>query len=262
MPIADLGSARLYYVVDGPSDAPALVLSNSLGTTADMWAPQMPALTERFRVIRYDTRGHGLSSCPPGDYTFDQLADDVAGLLDHLKIAKAHFCGLSMGGPTGLQLALAQPHRVEKLVLCNTAARLGSVEGWNARMAAVAETGLDELAPSLIERWITPAFRRHRPVQTRQLLDMLRRSPEAGYINCCAALRACDLRNRLAAVAVPALVIAGTHDLAATPEQGRELAAGIGGARYVELDASHLSNWEQAEAFTETLLEFLGGPPR
>ncbi|WP_334159089.1 3-oxoadipate enol-lactonase [Oryzomicrobium sp.] len=257
MPYADLGATRLYYMEDGPADAPALVLSNSLGTNADMWAPQLPALAERFRVVRYDTRGHGKSSIPAGEYTFAQLADDVAGLLDHLKIERAHFCGLSMGGPTGMQLALAHPQRVNKLVLCNTAARIGSADGWATRIAAVSENGLDAMAPALVERWLTADFRARAPVQTRQLVDMLRRTPEAGYNSNCAALRDTDLRDQVGRIAAPTLVIAGTHDLAATPQQGQELAAAIPGARYVELNASHISNWEQAEAFTQALVDFL-----
>lgn len=257
MPYADLSTVRLHYVVDGPADAPVLVLSNSLGTNTDMWAPQLPRLARRFRVLRYDTRGHGLSSVPEGDYSFAQLAGDVVELLDHLNIPRAHFCGLSMGGFTGLQLALDRPDRVERLVLCNTAARIGSADGWSTRIAAVAESGLETLAPSLVERWLTPAFREREPVATRLLTDMLGRTSNPGYSRNCAALRDADLRPRAAAVAAPTLVIAGSHDLAATPEQGRELAAAIVGARYVELDSSHISNWEQPEAFTRALLDFL-----
>lgn len=257
MSYADLSQARLFYVMDGPENAPVLVLSNSLGTCADMWARQIPELTKHFRVLRYDTRGHGKSSVPDGPYTFAQLGNDVAELLVHVGVSQAHFCGLSMGGPTGLWLALERPELINKLVLCNTAARIGSAEGWSTRIAAVASTGLEAMAPTLVERWLTDDYRQTEPGLTQVLVDMLRRTPDAGYSANCAALRDADLRERVATIKAPTLVIAGTHDLAATPQQGRELAGAIPGARFVELNTSHISNWEQPEAFTRELVDFL-----
>ncbi len=257
MSYADLSQARLFYVMDGPENAPVLVLSNSLGTCADMWARQIPELTKHFRVLRYDTRGHGKSSVPDGPYTFAQLGNDVAELLAHVGVSQAHFCGLSMGGPTGLWLALERPELINKLVLCNTAARIGSAEGWSTRIAAVASTGLEAMAPTLVERWLTDDYRQTEPGLTQVLVDMLRRTPDAGYSANCAALRDADLRERVATIKAPTLVIAGTHDLAATPQQGRELAGAIPGARFVELNTSHISNWEQPEAFTRELVDFL-----
>jgi len=257
MSYADLGQVRLYYVIDGPADAPVLVLSNSLGTCADMWARQVPALSRHFRVLRYDTRGHGKSSMPPGEYSFAQLAGDVAELLDHLDISQADFCGLSMGGPTGLQLALDHPQRVRRLVLSNTAARIGSAESWSARIEAVSQSGLETLAPALVERWLSAGFRAADPGLTQVLVDMLRRTSNDGYSANCAALRDANLRGRLGEIKAPTLVIAGTQDPATTPQNGRDLAAGIAGARYVELDTSHISNWEQPEAYTRAVADFL-----
>lgn len=257
MSYADLSQARLYYVIDGPADAPVLVLSNSLGTCADMWARQVPELSKHFRVLRYDTRGHGKSSIPDGEYRFEQLAGDIAELLDSLGIARAHFCGLSMGGPTGIALALAHPERVDSLILCNTAARIGSAEGWTARINAVAEQTLEKMAPALVERWLTDGYRAAEPGLSQVLVDMLRRTPDAGYSRNCAALRDADYRDRVAAIRARTLVISSTHDLAATPAQGRELAAAIPGARYVELDTSHISNWERPEEFNRAVLGFL-----
>ncbi len=257
MAYAELSQARLFYVIDGPADAPVLVLSNSLGTCADMWARQIPELTKHFRVLRYDTRGHGKSSVVDGEYTFAQLAGDVAELLAHLKIERAHFCGLSMGGPTGIALALAHPALVDKLILCNTAARIGSAEGWSTRIAAVAEQTLEKMAPTLVERWLTDDYRAAEPGLTQVLIDMLRRTPDAGYSANCAALRDADYREQVSAITAPTLVISSTHDLAATPAQGRELAGAIAGARYVELNTSHISNWEQPEAFTRAVVDFL-----
>ncbi|SAI49899.1 3-oxoadipate enol-lactone hydrolase [Bordetella ansorpii] len=257
MPYAKLSHATLYYVIDGADDAPALVLSNSLGSSADMWSQQIPELARHFRVLRYDTRGHGRSSVPDGEYTFDALAEDVRELMDHVGIERAHFCGLSMGGPTGMTLALKHPQRVDRLVLCNTAARLGSVESWSTRMTAVAQDSVSNMAPALVERWLTPAYRAAQPGLTQVLVDMLRRTPDAGYIANCAALRDNDLREQAQAIRARTLVIASTHDMAATPQQGRELAGSITGARYLELDTSHISNWEQPEAFTRAVLDFL-----
>ncbi|MGU9942812.1 3-oxoadipate enol-lactonase [Bordetella avium] len=257
MPYADLSQVRLYYVVDGPADAPALVLSNSLGTNADMWARQVPALAHHFRVVRYDTRGHGRSSVPDGEYCFEQLAGDVVELLDHLGVAHAHFCGLSMGGPTGLTLALNHPERIDRLVLCNTAARIGSAQGWSDRIAAVEKQTLAAMAPAVVERWLTEGYRQREPGLAQLLVDMLRRTPDAGYQANCAALRDADLRPRLAEIHTRTLVIASTHDLAATPADGQYLAAHIPGARYVELDTSHISNWEDPDSFTRHVLAFL-----
>jgi 3-oxoadipate enol-lactonase len=259
MSYADLSQARLYYVLDGAQDAPVLVMSNSLGSSADMWAPQIPELARHFRVLRYDTRGHGLSSAPAGDYTFKQLAGDVTELLDHLKIGRVHFCGLSMGGPTGLQFALDNPDRIDRLVLSNTAARIGGVDGWNQRIEAVKRDTLHAMAPALIERWVTPQWRAANPGLAQVLVDMMRRHSDAGYAGNCAALRDADLREQVGRITAPTLVISGTHDVSTTPQQGRELAAAIGGARYEELDAAHISNWEQPQAYARLLVDFLKG---
>jgi 3-oxoadipate enol-lactonase len=259
MPYAQLAQTRLYYMVDGPQGAPVLMLSNSLGTCADMWARQIPAFARDFRVLRYDTRGHGRSAVPAQDYDFGALTADVIDLLDHLGIDKVHFCGLSMGGPTGMGLAIAQPDRVGKLVLCNTAARIGTVESWQTRMQAVRADGLERMATGITERWLTPQFRQAEPGLAQVLVDMLRRTDDAGYARACAALRDLDLRPAVSRIVAPTLVIAGTHDVAATPQQGRELAAAIPGARYHELDASHLSNWERPQEFTDVVLDFLAG---
>jgi 3-oxoadipate enol-lactonase len=257
MPYANLSQARLYYVIDGPQSAPALVLSNSLGTCADMWAQQVPAFSEKFRVLRYDTRGHGKSSTSDKPLTFQQLANDVAELMSFLNIEQAHFCGLSMGGPTGMVLALEYPELVNKLVLCNTAARIGTMAGWDARIAAVRENGLESLAMTLVERWLSDSYRAANPGMTQTLVDMLRRTPEAGYIANCMALRDADLRERIHAIQAPTLVISGAYDPAATTQEGRFLADTIPAASHVELEASHISNWEQPQAFTSAVLNFL-----
>lgn len=259
MSYADLSQARLYYVIDGPDDAPVLVLSNSLGTCADMWARQIPELSRRFRVLRYDTRGHGKSSVPDGQYSFAQLGGDVAELLEHLRIERAHFCGLSMGGITGMWLALAHPQRLSKLVLCNTAAYIGPPENWTNRAGAVERDGVGSIAPAVVDRWLTPDFAAKRPELVKYLRQMLSATDARGYAANCLAVRDADLRERVRDIQLPTLVIAGSGDLPTPPRDGQYLAKAIPGARYVELEAAHISNLQQVEPFTRTVLEFLQG---
>jgi 3-oxoadipate enol-lactonase len=243
--------------VDGPADAPVLVLSNSLGTDLAMWDAQMPALTARFRVVRYDTRGHGQSSAPTGPYTIAALGRDVLVLLDALKIRRAHFCGLSMGGAIGMWLAANVGERIDRLVLANTAAKFGTREAWSVRIDAVRKGGVDAIADAVLERWFTPGFRARAPDTAARMRAMMAAIPTEGYIGCCAALRDIDLRDSLGTIRCPTLVIVGAHDVATPPAAGRELVEKIRGARCVELDAGHISNVEAPERFTAELAGFL-----
>ena len=257
MPFFSSANAELHFAVTGPLSAPALVLSNSLGTNLTMWEKQLPAFEQQFRVIRYDTRGHGKSSVPPGSYTFDQLGGDVLALLDELQITQAHFCGLSMGGMTGMWLALHAANRLHKLVVSSAAARFGSAETWNARIDKVRREGMTSIAPAVVERWYTPEFRRDQPAQTQVTLQMLETTPPEGYAACCAALRDSDLRDSVAEIRTPTLILTGAKDPVAPPADGQFLAAKIAGAQYREVDAAHLSNIEAAEAYTSAVLNFL-----
>ena len=257
MPFADLPDVRLHYRFDGPDDAPLLMLSNSLRTSLEMWAPQMPALVAQFRVLRYDTRGHGASSSPPGPYRIDQLGDDVVALLDHLGTARAHFCGLSMGGMTGLWLAIHAPTRIARLVLANTGAKIGDDNGWNARIATAKEGGMAGVVDGVLATWFTARFRSLQPAAIEPVRAMMLAMSVDGYVGNCEALRDADLRDGLASITAPTLVITGCQDVSTPPEMGRALADTIGGARHVELDAAHLSNIEQAGAFTAAVLSFL-----
>lgn len=236
-----------------------LVLSNSLGSDLSMWDPQAAPLEEELRVLRYDTRGHGQSAVTPGPYTIEQLSRDVIGLLDALDIERAHFCGLSMGGKIGMWLGVHAPDRLRKLVLCNTGARIGTAERWNARIQDVRDHGMKGIAAAVIERWFTPGFRERSPEAVARARAMVERTPPEGYVACCAAIRDADQRAEVAGIGAPTLVIAGRHDPATPPADGRALSGAISGARYVELDASHLSNVEAAEAFTAELTAFLSG---
>jgi 3-oxoadipate enol-lactonase len=257
MPMLDTGNGKLNYLLEGREDAPPLVLSNSLGTDLGMWVPQMPALLEHFRVLRYDARGHGRSDVTPGPYSIEQLSKDVLALMDHLRIGHAHFCGLSMGGMVGMWLGINQPSRIDRLVLCNTAARIGPPELWNARIEKVDSEGMASIVPAVIDRWFTADFQKYAQRQVDIVRGMLLRTAPAGYTASCAAVRDMDQRDRLAAIAAPTLVIAGTHDKATPPEDGRMAALRIPGATYVELGAAHLSNWEVAQSFTGHVVGFL-----
>ncbi len=259
MAIFDSGKGKLHYELEGADDAPLLVLSNSLGTTLDMWLPQMPALLEHFRVLRYDTRGHGQSEVTPGPYSIAQLGNDVLALLDHVQAPRAHFCGLSMGGMTGIWLGIHAPDRIERLVLCNTSAAIGVPEMWNARIAQVRGGGMAAVIDAVPERWFTNDFLAHAPAQVDRVRAMLANTQVEGYVANCAAVRDMDQRADLGRIATPTLVIGGKYDKSTPPEHGELIARSIPGARYVELNAAHLSNWEAAQAFTRHVVTFLRG---
>lgn len=261
MPYAPIHDGQLHYAIEGPPGKPVLILSNSLGTSFDMWAPQMAAFAAAFQVLRYDTRGHGKSSVSPGPYQIALLAGDVIDLMDHLGIGKAHFCGLSMGGITGMWLAIHHPERLHKLVLSNTSAYIGPPDNWTSRIAAVAAHGVAPLAQAVVARWLTPDYAAQHPQTVAQLEAMLRATPAAGYAAACAAVRDSDLRGQVGQITLPTLVIAGTGDLPTPPADGRFLQQAIAGAQYVEFGAAHLSNQEQATAFTSAVIDFLATPP-
>ena len=259
MPNARLADVTLNFEIDGDASAAPLLLSNSLGTSLEMWEPQMAALSARFRVIRYDSRGHGQSSVTPGPYTIEQLADDAIGLLDALKVPRAHFCGLSMGGMVGMRLGIHAPGRIDRLVLANTAAKIGTNELWNARIEAVRKGGMASIASAVIARWFSSRLLdAPTPIITRMRATLERVSPD-GYAASCAAVRDMDQRHLLGRIRAPTLVIAGTEDLATPAADGRFVADHIANARYVELPAAHLSNVQAAPAFTQALMQFLTG---
>ncbi len=252
------GTIDVNYVLEGPEDAPVLVLSNSLGATLGMWDDQAPALRERFRLLRYDVRGHGGSTAPPGPYTIGDLGRDVLSLLDRLGIERASFRGLSIGGMTGMWLASEAPERFERLVLCCTAARLAP-EAWQTRVETVRAEGVGAVADAVVERWSTPQFRASRPETAQWAGRMLRETDAEGYAGCCEAIRDMDLRDRLDSITAPTLVISGADDPATPPEHGELIRNSIPGARFEVIpNAAHLANIEQPEAVTRAVLDHLG----
>jgi 3-oxoadipate enol-lactonase len=247
----------LNHRFDGRDDAPVVVLSNSLGTTLSMWEPQLPALTTRFRVLRYDQRGHGASGSPPGPYSFDDLGRDVLQLLDGLGLDRVSFCGVSMGGMTGMWLGANAPERVDRLVLSCTSAGFGSPETWEERMELVRREGVGALVEATMERWFTAEFRSRRPEVVERFARWLATTDREGYLACCAALRDWDFAARLPEISAPALVIAGQHDPSTPPEHGQLIAESVPGARLLVLEAAHIANVERADEWNAAVLEHL-----
>ncbi len=248
----------LNYLLEGPEDAPVLVLSNSLGTSLEMWDDQVPVLGDRFRLLRYDTRGHGRSPAPPGPYAIGDLGGDVVRLLDRLGIERASFCGLSVGGMTGMWLAAEAPERVERLVLLCTSALLGPKGIWDERIATATEQGMTTLVDGVIERWFTPAFRSENPKVVEKMATTLRETDPEGYAGCCAAIRDMDLRERLPSIEAPTLVVSGAEDPATPPEHGKLIRDAIPGARFeVVSRAAHIANVERPGEITQLILTHL-----
>src|SRR5689334_20960749 len=206
MPLAKSADAQIYYSLEGQSHNPPLVLSNSLGADLSMWYLQMPRFLKSFRVLRSDTRGHGKSSVTPSPYTIELLANDVLALADALQLERFYFCGLSMGGQIGLWLAANAPQRLNKVVLCSTAAKIGTPEMWNARIATVRQEGMKNVAAAAIERWFTPAFRTKNPSVIADIKKTLESTDSEGYAACCAGLRDFDFRKELDNIRTPALI--------------------------------------------------------
>lgn len=259
MPTIDVAGRTLHYRLDGPEDAPVLMLSNSLGTDLGLWEPQMPMLGESFRVLRYDTLGHGGSQVPDGPLSIEDLGHSALGLIDALGIGQVNFLGLSLGGMTGLWLAANAQDRVRRLVAANTSAHPGNPENWNARIEAVREGGMAAVVEGVLGRWLTPRFREIAPAAVEAVRQMLLATPPEGYAACCAAVRDLDLRDALASIRAPTLVIAGRHDEATPVAHAEAIRAGIEGSELVVLDAAHLSSIEAAADFDAAVTGFLSG---
>jgi 3-oxoadipate enol-lactonase len=238
----------LHHCVDGPSDAPVLVLGPSLGTDLDLFDAQVAAFADRWRVVRYDLRGHGRSAAPEGPYSMADLADDVLAVLDHLGVEQFHYAGVSLGGAIGQWLAIGSAERVLSLTVCASAARFPDPASWTARAAVARAEGTEAMVASRTGTWFTAEFAEERPTEAERLLTMLRNTSSEGYAGCCEAIAGFDVRRELAQVSAPTLVIAGSVDPATPVATVREIADGIPGARFVEvLGAAHLVNVERAE---------------
>ncbi|GAB4079219.1 3-oxoadipate enol-lactonase [Modestobacter muralis] len=256
-------AVEVHAVVEGPADAPVLLLSNSLGSDLSMWDPQVPALTERFRVVRYDTRGHGRSPSSRGDVTMDDLADDVVALLDRLGVAQAHVAGVSIGGMTGLRLAVREPQRVLTLAVLCSSAHTGNAASWEDRARTVRAEGTAAIAEPVVSRWLTPPYAADHPDLVARLQAMVTAADDEGYAGCCAAIAQMDQRPDLHRIGAPTLVVSGAEDQAVPPEHQRLIADGVPDARLLTLSpAAHLANLEQPAAVAEALIAHAtGGTP-
>jgi 3-oxoadipate enol-lactonase len=249
------------YTLDGPTTAPVVTLSHSLAADLAMWDPQMKVLTAKYRVLRYDTRGHGATDAPAGAYTLGQLAEDARALLQALGIARTHWVGLSMGGMIGQTLALSSPGLFLSLALCDTSSRIPAEAKplWQERIKTAETQGMDPLVEPTIGRWFTAPFREQRkdvvdPVRTR-----IRTTNPRGYAGCCAAISTLDLTDRISAIKLPTVIVVGEEDQGTPVAASRAIQAQIAGSQLeIIKSASHLSNLEQPEEFTRIITSFLG----
>ncbi|CAN5141774.1 3-oxoadipate enol-lactonase [soil metagenome] len=257
----DAGGLRVHYSLAGPEHAPVLMLAHSLGTGLAMWEPQMVSFERWFRVLRYDTRGHGETAVTPGPYNIEQLGRDAVALLDVLEIGRAHVCGISMGGLVGMWLGIHRPERIDRLVLSNTLGAIGRRDSWDERISDALDGngGMARIASTVSESSFTRGFGRDRPAAVSSIRSMIAKTEPHGYAACCAALRDADQRDCLSQITAPTLVIGGRHDDTTPASDSRWTADQIVDSRYLELEASHLSNIEAAVSFTPAVLEFLDG---
>jgi 3-oxoadipate enol-lactonase len=246
------------YRFDGPEDAPIVMLSNSLMSNLTMWEPQMPVLTQSFRVLRYDTRGHGNTDAPVGPYTIQLLAEDVVALLDALNIEKVHFAGLSMGGMIAQHLGANHGERIHSLMLCDTASEMPTLEMWNDRISTARDNGISALLDGTLQRWFTAPFRENDKAAVEKVAQMIRTTNTDGYIACASAVRDMSQTSILSKISAPTVIIVGEDDPACTVAQSRVLEEHINGAELVIIkNAAHLSNIEKIDEFNDAMLGFL-----
>ena len=249
---------ELNYELGGREGAPVVAFTGSLGTDLTMWGPQSDRLGERFRTLRYDTRGHGASPVPPGPYAMDDLGSDLVALLDRLGIERVSLCGLSIGGMVSMWVAAHAPERVDRLVLCCTSAQLGPPETWRERAATVRAEGVGAIAETVLGRWFTAPFAAAHPEVIERMRGMLTATSPEGYAGCCEAIAAMDLRPDLPSVRAPTLVVAAEEDPSIPPEHGRRIAELIPGARFEVISpAAHIATIERPDLTTAMILRFL-----
>ena len=248
---------HLAVQVSGQENAPVIVFSNSLGTDKGMWQPQVTAFEQQFKVVTYDTRGHGQSDVIE-ETTVQNLAEDVIDILNGLNIEKAHFCGISMGGMAALWLGIHHADRFHSITVANSAAKIWTAEGWNARADAVTANGLADLVTTTHARWFSEQFDYQHDALAQRTIQSLATTPALGYAESCRALAKADLSTEIQQITVPTLIIAGAFDPVTTVADGVFMQQQIQKCELAVIDTSHLSNIEQPELFTQTLSQFIG----
>jgi 3-oxoadipate enol-lactonase len=256
-----MSAVPVHARVTGCAEGSVVVLSNSLGSTHRMWDAQLIDLQQRFRVIRYDTRGHGDSPVPQGPYTIDDLADDLVALLDRLDVRRAHIVGLSLGGMTAMRVAARNPERVDRLVLLCTGAQLLPASAWTQRAAIVRSDGTVAVAPAVVERWFTVDYLDAHPDIRASSEEMIASTPAEGYAACCEAIASLDLRDDLALIRAPTLAIAGADDPATPPAALQQITTGVRDGRLLVVPhAAHLASAQQPGLITSAIIEHLEQP--
>jgi 3-oxoadipate enol-lactonase len=258
--MTDIAGETFNVLIEGDENKETLMLSNPMGTNIHYWDPQIPALAEHFRILRYDSRGHGASVANEGPYSVEGLGRDALAIMDALGIERAHWLGLSLGSIVGLWLLVHARERIGRAVLASTAAQIPGPDLWNSRIQSARESGMEGIASALAERWFTKHFRDTEPARVETVMEMVRTTPLHGYLAALAAVRDMDQREAIRSIRSKVLVIAGRHDPSTPPGMGALVASSIEGAKFVTLEASHMSNIEDETNFTKAVVEFLTAP--
>lgn len=257
MPTIQLKNFNCHYLYENFGHDQTLVLSNSLGTNFSMWEDNIDELSHHFNILRYDKRGHGKSSIHQEQLTIAELGEDMVELVDALKLENVYFCGLSIGGLTGQWLGIHRADRFKKIIIANTAAKIGTIEGWETRIKQVTDFGLESILEGTATRWFTPEYRQQNPEKVEQILNDFKANSLQGYTACCHAVGIADFREELHKIEIPLLIIAGDKDEVTTVEDGRFIQKNAGVTHLVTLNAAHLSNMEHPREFAKHLIHFL-----
>ena len=260
MKFAEIDGITLHYTREGVLTGVPLVFINSLGSDLRIWDGVIPHFADHHPIIRYDKRGHGLSDSPSGPYTIRRHVDDLVSLLQQLPVNKVTVIGISVGGMIAINFAATYPQFVEKLVLCDTGAKIGTADLWNTRISTLREQGMDSIGDTILERWFAPGFAKRSPVEHQGYYNMLTRTPVSGYIATCEAIRDADLRELVPTIQAETLVLCGAEDMSTPPSLSQELVEALSSARLVLIDkAGHLPCIEQPEAMAKEIDQFVQG---
>jgi 3-oxoadipate enol-lactonase len=257
MPTIDADGCPLNISVEGPENAPTLMLCNSLGTDLHMWDDQTPIWSKNFRLIRYDRRGHGKSGVPKGPYSMERLGRDALAIMDKLGVKRTNWCGLSLGGMVGMWLGANAPDRFERIIISNTVPYYAVKDTWNDRIKIIRDKGLAPIVDANLERWFSKEFRERAPQAIARMRDMFLATPVDGYVACCEAIRDMDHRDLLAKITAPTLVIAGSRDPATSVKDAEFIQSRIPDAMMTVIEAAHISNVEQPAAYGKAVVDFL-----